>query len=80
MAIIIDSILLSPIKLTVWLAEKLKETAYNEMTDDSKIHEELLELQMRFEMEEITEEEFEHQEQELLDRLENIRKLKDDIK
>jgi hypothetical protein len=56
MAFIIDDILLSPLKFTVWIAEKLKENAYNEMTDESKVHEDLLALQMRYEMEEIDDE------------------------
>jgi len=54
MAFIIDDILLSPLKLTIWLGKKLRESAYEEMTDESRIHEELLQLQMRYEMEEMT--------------------------
>ena len=50
MAFIIDDILLSPIRLTVWVAEKLRDAAFQEMTDDSRVHEELLHLQMRYEM------------------------------
>jgi len=50
MAFIIDDILLSPLKFTVWIGKKLGESAYQEMTDESKIHEELLQLQMRYEV------------------------------
>jgi len=77
MAFILDDILFSPIKFTIWLGEKLKDAAYQEMTDESKIHEGLLELQMRFEMEEISEDEYEKQESELMEKLEMIRKMKE---
>ena len=79
MALIIDDILFSPLKLTVWLGKKLREVAIQEMTDDSRIHEELLHLQMRFEMEEISEEEYEKQENKLMERLESIREMKEEI-
>lgn len=79
MALIIDDILFSPLKLSVWLAKKLRESAYDEVTDESKVHEELLHLQMRYEMEEINEEEFEKQETRLMERLEAIRKMKEEM-
>lgn len=79
MAFIIDDILFSPLKLTVWLGKKLREVAIQEMTDDSRIHEELLHLQMRYEMEEIGEEEYEKQENKLMERLEAIRQMKEEI-
>lgn len=78
MAFILDDILFSPIKFTIWLGEKLKDAAYQEMTDESKIHEELLQLQMRFEMDEISEEAYEKQEAQLMQQLERIRKLKEE--
>jgi len=78
MAFILDDILFSPLKLTLWLGEKLRDAAYNEMTDESKIHEGLLHLQMRFEMEEISEEEYEKQETRLMEQLEMIRKMKEE--
>lgn len=78
MAFIIDDILFSPIKLTVWLGEKLRDAAYQEMTDESKVHEALLQLQMRFEMDEISEEEYEKQENQLMEQLEMIRKMKEE--
>ena len=78
MAFILDSILFSPIKLTVWLGEKLRDAAYDEVTDESKIHEGLLHLQMQFEMDEISEEEYERQETRLMEQLEMIRKMKEE--
>ena len=79
MAFIIDDILLSPLKLTIWLGKKLRESAYEEMTDESKIHEELLQLQMRYEMEEIDDEKYETEETKLMERLESIRKMKEEM-
>ena len=78
MAFILDDILFSPLKLTIWLGEKLRDTAYNEMTDESKIREGLLHLQMQFEMDEISEEEYEKQETRLMEQLEMIRKMKEE--
>ena len=78
MAFIIDDILLSPLKFTVWIAEKLRESAYNEMTDESRVHEELLQLQMRYEMEDISEEAYEIEEAGLMERLEAIREMKEE--
>ena len=78
MAFILDDILFSPLKLTLWLGEKLRDAAYNEMTDESKVHEGLLHLQMQFEMEEISEEEYEKQETRLMEQLEMIRKIKEE--
>ncbi len=79
MALILDDILLSPLKLTVWLGKKLRESAYEEMTDESRIHEELLHLQMRYEMEEIDDETYESEETKLMAQLESIRKMKEEI-
>jgi hypothetical protein len=77
MALIVDDILLSPIKFTIWLGEKLREAAYQEVTDESKIHERLLHLQMQYEMEEISQEEYEKQESWLMEQLEAIRKMRE---
>lgn len=78
MALIIDDILLSPLKFTVWLADKLRENAYHEMTDESRVHEELLQLQMRYELEEISDETYEKEEARLMERLEAIREMKEE--
>jgi len=79
MALILDDILLSPIKFTVWVGKKLGETAHAELTDDSGIHEELLNLQMRYEVGEIGEETYDKEEVRLMERLEAIRKMKEEI-
>lgn len=69
---------LIPVKGLMWVAETLEETAEKEITDESKVQEELLELQMQFEMDEITEEEYEKKEAELMEKLEAIRKYKEE--
>jgi len=68
-----------PLKGLFFIADKLKETAEGEITDESKVYEELLELQMKFEMDEITEEEYEREERKLMQRLEAIRKYKEEL-
>lgn len=78
MAFIIDDILFSPLKFTIWLGQKLRDAAYQELTDESKIYEELLQLQMQYEMEEVCQEEYEKQESRLMERLEVIRKMKEE--
>lgn len=66
-----------PMKGTIWIGKKLKETADAEITDKSKVHEELLDLQMRFEMGQVDEEEYQKKEDKLLARLEAIRKYEE---
>ena len=78
MAFIIDNILLSPLKFTVWIAAKLRDSAYQEMIDESRVHEKLLALQMQYEIGEISEEEYEKQEAGLMEQLEAIRKMKEE--
>lgn len=78
MALIIDDIILAPIRFPVWVARKLSESAEKEMTDDSRIYEDLLELQMRNELGEISDEEYDRQETRLMEKLEEIRKYKEE--
>ena len=78
MAFIIDDILLGPVKLVKWVGEKLLESAEQEVTDESVIQEQLLELQMRYELDEITEEEYMKGEDRLMEKLEAIRKYKEE--
>ena len=73
MAFIVDDILLGPVKLVKWIGEKLHEAAEQEVTDESAVQEQLLELQMRYELDEITEEEYLEGEDRLMDKLEAIR-------
>ena len=66
---LIDDIILSPLKGLVWLTEKLNDMAQQEMSDEGLVKERLMELQLRFELDEIDEETYTRQEKELLERL-----------
>jgi hypothetical protein len=75
---LIDDILLAPLKGVIWVAEKVKEIAEQELYDEGRIKERLMELQLQFELyDEISEEEYRKQEKELLARLDAIRKAKE---
>jgi len=60
----------------IWTAEKLRDMAYQEITDESKLKEELLKLRTLYELDEISEEEYQKKEDEILRRLEAIREEK----
>ncbi|MFH1048296.1 MAG: gas vesicle protein GvpG [Patescibacteria group bacterium] len=60
----------------IWMAEKLRDMAYQEITDESKLKEELLKLRTLYELDEISEEEYQKREDEILRRLEAIREEK----
>ena len=75
MAFFIDDILLAPIKGIVWIAEKVRDMALEELEDTpEKLQRELLDLQMTFETEEITEAEYQKKEKDILDRMEALKK------
>jgi hypothetical protein len=69
---LIDSILLAPLKGVVWLGEKLNEIVDKELNDTGRIKEELMRLQLQFELDEISQAEYDQKENELLDRLDAI--------
>lgn len=71
---LLDSILLAPLKGVIWMGQKLGDMAYAELTDKGRIKEELMALQMKFELDEINEQEYNRREKELLDRLDDITK------
>ena len=77
MALLVDDILLAPVTLPSWLCKKLYEIGETEFTDTGALHEELLELQMRFELDEIEEEEYMRREAEIMARLDAIIKYKE---
>jgi len=74
---IIDDILLAPLNGIIWLGKKINEVAEKEFSDEGLIKEKLMQLQLRFEIDEISEENYNRQEKELLERLEAIRKAKE---
>ena len=75
---LIDDILLAPLKGVIWIGKKLNEAAVKDFSDEGKIKEELMKLQLRFELDEINEEEYTKEENKLLERLEASRKMKEE--
>ena len=61
----------------IWLAKKLQEIAEREVTDESKLKEELLKVRTLYETDQINEEEYTKREDEILQRLETLRKDKE---
>jgi peptidoglycan hydrolase CwlO-like protein len=70
---LIDDILLSPAKGLLWVFREIHDAAQQELAGESEtITAALSELYMRLETEQITESEFDAQEQVLLDRLDRL--------
>ena len=67
-----------PVKSASWLLEQIHGEVEKEQTDEDRVMEQLMELQLRYEMEEIEKEDFEAQEKELMERLNAIREQKKD--
>ncbi|NTV67159.1 MAG: gas vesicle protein GvpG [Chlorobaculum sp.] len=74
---ILDDILLAPLNGVIFIGKKINEIVQNEMSDEGAIKEQLMKLQFRFEMDELTEEEYDRLEDELLGTLAEIRANKD---
>ena len=66
---LIDDILLAPVSGFKFILGQIQKMADQELNDDTVIKEQLLELQMRLELEEISEEEYQEREAELFARL-----------
>jgi len=64
---------MGPIKGVVWIAEKVAEQADMEMYDEDKVRGQLMELELRYDLEEISEEEYLAAEEALLEQLRVIR-------
>ena len=73
MVLVLDSLLISPIKFVL---EKVADAVEAEMDDDTNLKEELLAAQMKLELGEITDEEFAAIESEVLARLREIREAR----
>lgn len=71
--LLIDDILFGPLKGVIFLANKINEVIEKETSDEGAIKERLMALQLKFEMDEIDEEEYDKREDELLKTLERIR-------
>ena len=70
---ILDKILLAPIRgpidMVIWLGEKVMEQVDRELYDEDAVRGKLMELELRYDLEEIDEQEYMRGEQELLERL-----------
>jgi hypothetical protein len=64
---------LAPLRGTIWLAEKLAEVAERELDDEATVRRLLVEAEIAFDSGELTEQEYELIEDELLERLEIAR-------
>ena len=64
---------LAPVRGTIWIAERLAEEAERQLDEEPAIRRALEELQVSYELGELGEDEFEQQEDELLQRLIDIR-------
>jgi hypothetical protein len=61
----------------IFIAKKIDELMQREISDEGRIKERLMALQLKFEMDEISAEEYDKQEEELLGLIENIRVKKE---
>jgi len=77
MAFILDDILLAPCKAITWIGRTLYDQAEAQLTDESVIHEQLMDLQNRLDLEQIDEQQFIEQENALMQRLDAIHKYKE---
>ncbi|MFZ2604025.1 MAG: gas vesicle protein GvpG [Candidatus Omnitrophota bacterium] len=75
---LIDDILLAPLNGIIWLGKKINEVAEKEFSDEGLIKEKLMELQLNFELDKISEKEYNKKEAELLARLDAIRKAREE--
>ncbi len=76
MGLLIDLLtfpVMGPIKGVVWIAEKVNEQAEKELYDEDALRGRLMELELRYDLGEISEEEYLAAEEDLLARLKIIR-------
>jgi hypothetical protein len=66
-----------PIKGVLWIVQTLVEHAERELYDEDNIQKDLLKLEQRYELGEITIADFESAEAELLERLNHTRRMKE---
>jgi Gas vesicle protein G len=71
--LLIDDMLLMPFKGLVGIFKKIYEMADRELSDEDYIRERLMEVQLRFELDEIGEEEYLKREKEFMALLDSIR-------
>ncbi len=69
---------LAPVRATIWIAERVAEEARRELDDETGIRRQLAELETSHALGELTDEEYESREDELLERLARARELTDE--
>ncbi len=67
--LLVDDLLMLPVKGLFGIFKEIQKFADRELTDRETLQEKLLNLQMQFELDEITEEEYAEREEYILDRL-----------
>ncbi|TLU55627.1 MAG: gas vesicle protein GvpG [Chlorobium sp.] len=70
---ILDDILFAPLNGLIFVAKKINDVVEKETSDEGTVKERLMALQLRFELDEINEEEYDREEDDLLRKLEQIR-------
>ncbi len=70
---LIDDLLMLPVKGFMGIFKRIHEMAEQELSDETYLREKLMSLRLRFELDEIGEEEYSQQERELLARLDAAR-------
>lgn len=72
---LIDDIILAPVKGVYHLVKVIQERAEEELYNPQKIQEELMQLQLQFELDQIGEEEYDRLEEDLLKRLAESKRM-----
>ena len=76
---LIDDILLAPVSGFKFILGQIQKMADQELNDDTVIKEQLLELQMRLELDEISESEYQEREAEIFARLRALKQRQLDL-
>jgi hypothetical protein len=63
---------LAPVRGTIWIAEKLRDQAERELDADDQLRRRLDELQVAYELGELSDEEYEQAEQDLLEQFDEL--------
>ena len=70
---ILGAPMVGPLKLTKWIGEKIGEVADQQLGGEDQLKGELIELQMKLEMEEIAPEAYSKREKEILERIKTLK-------
>jgi hypothetical protein len=75
--LVVDDILMLPVSGFINLFRKIGEVAEEEFTDEGKVKQELMKMNMLFETDQITQQEHEQHEKKLMNKLRDIRAYKE---